>query len=586
MSATDVASELRSDAPEYVPTFLRCKQSENVTAFESPVVFLMFGCRGAGKSTQSTLLSKTYNLLYLSSGDIYKSGKQPFVELRKILNEHFGDGKERVYNGVVLDRFIANTEFEAFYVQSALRSVGLPVPFVFMLAIDQGLAAKRAEERGDNKGGNQRWRAVEQKAQAITANTVYAPIQCLKTIRVESDMTIDDVFNEIKTTIANQLPPDLFNLQLPREARREVEGTVLVEDYELYMELANDVHTVVGNLRGRRDSAPLSNVGAHLDKEYFSFANKRLRSQLTTMHVTLKADGLRFLVMKHKTRGYIGFPSAFTHCYELNDLFEGVEMAPKPYTELKKWMNDKSCELPADFLLDTEVVVHEKKPTLYIIDFIYFWGLDGRRMQFEQRLKVLREYFGDMKPQGQVIAMKDYVPINKIRTLVEEMKRRTELPVDGLIFQHNGSYRFGSDKFLIKWKPVHLCTVDFRLANGRVENGVWTFDLFVTDDFIEENGFREVAYPGATALIPASVVEENGLQNGMIIEMALSEKESVKKTSPNAPSEKTRWTFRNARNDKPSPNKYSIVTRICELMHVDLDELVSLCEKVPFYRNV
>ncbi|KEG10974.1 putative RNA guanylyltransferase [Trypanosoma grayi] len=544
-----------------------------------PVVFLMFGCRGAGKTTQSELLAKEYNLLNISSGTIYREGKQPFVELRRILLEEFSEGKERRYNGVVLDRFVANSEFDAFYVQSALNAVKLPIPFVFMLAVDPGLAAKRAESRGDNKFGHQHWRAVEQKAQAVTANTIYAPIGRLKTIRITDDATIENVFKEIKSTIETELPVDPSGIALPSAARREVKGMRLIGDYETYMKLAADVHAAVGNTYGRRDSAPLSSIGAYLDKEYFSYGHKNLRSLLSTFHVTLKADGERYLLVKHKEHGYIGFPAVFTHCYDMNGLFEGVEMRCDLSAESQKAITRKNLNLPVEFLLDTELVIHDGQPTFYVLDYVYFWGLEAKKIQFESRLKILREYFGRMASAARVVLLKDYVPINKLRTLIPKWKD-AHLPIDGLVFQHNDTYRIGRDKFLVKWKPVEQCTVDFRLANGVAKGDEWTFELMVSDDATENSGFGEILYPGAVAPLPAAVVKENHLCNGMIVELFLERKETEEGASASAA---TRWSFRGVRNDKPAPNKYSIVKKIVELKHLDLEELTDLCEKVPFY---
>ncbi|RNF02574.1 RNA guanylyltransferase [Trypanosoma conorhini] len=584
-------SSFNPDAPVFIPTFLRQSVSNGMGAEEGgcapsaphrerPLVFLIFGCRGAGKTTQSERLAKEHNLLRISSGNIYIEGKQPFVELRRILLEEFGEGKERRFNGVVLDRFVANSEFDAFYIQSALDAVKLPVPFVFVLAIDPALAAERAGLRGDNKVAHQHWRAIEQKAQAVTANTVYAPIGCLKTIRVTKERTAEDVFAEIESTIQTQLPANPESIKLRPAARREAKGMKLIDNYETYIELVVDVHAAVGNVSGRKDTAPLSTIGAYLDKEYFSFGHKNLRSLLSTFHVTLKADGQRYLFVKHKRYGYIGFPAAFTHCYDVNKLFEGVELSCEVSPEAQKFITDKQHDRPVEILFDTELVIHEGNPVFYVLDYLYLGGLEGKQMRFESRLKVLRDFFGRLAPVTQVIALKDYVPINMLRTLVPKWEE-AHIPIDGLVFQHGDVYKIGRDKFLVKWKPVEHCTVDFRLANGVLEGDQWNFELMVTDDISGNGGFGEIPYEGASTTIPAAVVEENHLCNGIIVELALLRGQGATEgeKSPAA----TRWSFRGVRNDKPSPNKYSIVKKIVELKHLSLEELVELTERVPFY---
>lgn len=42
------------------------------------------------------------------------------------------------------------------------------------------------------------------------------------------------------------------------------------------------------------------------------------------MYVTLKVDGERFLVIKHRDLGFIGFPAAFTHCFDFNVFFTNL----------------------------------------------------------------------------------------------------------------------------------------------------------------------------------------------------------------------------------------------------------------------
>ncbi|ESL06097.1 RNA guanylyltransferase [Trypanosoma rangeli SC58] len=585
-------SSFNPDAPVFIPTFLR-QPAKNAMGAEGrdhaslvphrgcPLVFLIFGCRGAGKTTQSERLAKEYNLLQISSGNIYLERKQPFVELRKILLEEFGEGKERRFNGVVLDRFVANSEFDAFYIQSVLDAVKLPVPFVFVLAIDPALAAERAGMRGDNKVAYQYWRAIEQKAQAVTGNVVYAPIGCLKTIRVTKEDTAEDVFREIETTIQTQLPVNPESIKLPRAARCEANGMKLIDNYEDYMGIVVDVHAAVGNVSGRKDTAPLSTIGAYLDKEYFSFGHKKLRSLLSTFHVTLKANGQRYLFVKHKCYGYIGFPAAFTHCYDVNNLFEGVEISCEVPPDAQKFITDKKrCDQSVEILFDTELVIHDGNPVFYVLDYLYLGGLEGKQMRFEARLNVLREFFGRLASVTSVIRLKDYVQINMLRTLMPKWEE-AKIPIDGLVFQHSDVYKIGRDKFLVKWKPIEHCTVDCRLANGALEGGQWTFELMVTDDVSGNCGFGEIPYEGAHTTIPATVVHENHLCNGIIVELELMRGKEA--TEGEASPAVTRWSFRGVRNDKSSPNKYSIVKKIVELKHLTLEELVELCEKVPFY---
>lgn len=585
-------STLRADAPLFIPTCLRQPGVNGAAELtgsrealapsrKRPLVLIIFGSRGSGKTTQSNLLAEEYNLLNISSGTLFREGKQPFVELRKILLAEFGEGKERRYNGVVLDRFVAKSKFDAFYIQSILNLVMLPVPFAFMLSIDLKLAAKRAESRGDEKKGHHYWRLVEQKAQSVTANTVYAPIGCLKTIHVTNDATKEDVFAEIKSTIETQLPETLESVTFSAAARHEAKGMKLIDVYETYMKIAADVHAAVGNVYGRRDAAPLSSIGSYMDRDYFVSGDRNLRALLSTFHVTLKADGERYLLAKHKSYGYIGFPQAFTHCYDLNELFQGLELSCNFSSETTQNSRFQRPEKSVEFLFDTELMVHDGHPTFYVLDFVYFGGLEGKKIPFEKRLQTLRDYFDEHTSAAHVVCLKNYVPISKLRTLLPRWGE-TKLPIDGLVFQHSKVYKIGRDECLVKWKPIDMCTADFRLANGVIEGGDWVFELMVTDDVLEDAGLGEILFDGALARLPAAVVEENRLCGGMVVEMALVEKKETAGKKRTSVATQTRWSFRGVRDDKLSPNKHSVVRKIVEMEHLDFEELLELCEKVPF----
>ncbi|CAJ1032431.1 Adenylate kinase/AAA domain/mRNA capping enzyme, catalytic domain/mRNA capping enzyme, C-terminal domain containing protein, putative [Leishmania lindenbergi] len=544
-----------------------------------PLIVMVFGCRGSGKTTQAENIAERYHLLHLSSGDMYKEGKQPFAEVERAVKENFGpEAKNRSYNGLVLDRFVATGEMDAYYLQAALNARQLPVPIVFWLQVDPKEGLRRAQSRGDQKAGADHWRYVEQRAQAEIADHVYKKIGVLHIIDCNM-LEARRVGDRIYSIIDGLFPKRNRSIRLPLATPiAGYEKFHLLDDYSDFQQLSKEVHAAIGNTSGRTDSAPLSSIGGYIDAS--SFANRQECKRMSSMYVTLKVDGERFLIVKHSHFGVLGFPFVFTGCYDFNVLFD-----PLKFPNALEMVGDRQEEASGiEWMLDAEMTnsnsePNQPQPLLHIIDYVYFGGKQAKRTPFFERYELLREWFRLMvQNSGEAgayapVMLKQYVPINDLPKLLPCFED-APFAVDGIVFQGNTIYKFGLDKFLLKWKPLQLCTADFRLMNGeKTEDGVTVFDLFTTENE------QEVSFPGAVGVFTEMQMHAYQLRNSVIVELELAD--VVERAGPNGQSA-TQWVFHRLRVDKPRPNKTSVVESIVRLKHLTYQELLDHCKVLRF----
>ncbi|CAC9524516.1 RNA_guanylyltransferase_-_putative [Leishmania infantum] len=544
-----------------------------------PLIVMIFGCRGSGKTTQAENIAERYHLLHLSSGDMYKEGKQPFAEVEQAVKDNFGpDAKDRSYNGLVLDRFVATGEMDAYYLQAALNVCQLPVPLVFWLQVDPKEGLRRAQSRGDQKAGSDHWRYVEQRAQAEIADRVYKKIGVLHVIDCNA-LEARRVGDRIYSIIDGLFPKRSRNIRLPPATPvAGYDKFQLLDDYSDFQQLTKEVHAAIGNTSGRTDSAPLSSIGGYVDAG--SFANRQECKRMSSMYVTLKVDGQRYLVVKHSHFGVLGFPFAFTGCYDFNVLFD-----PLMFANAFEMVGDRQEEANGiEWMLDAEMSTSagessQPQPLLHIIDYVYFGGKQAKRTPFFERYELLREWFRLMvQNSGEAgayaaVVLKHYVPINELPKLLPRFED-APFAVDGIVFQGNTIYKFGLDKFLLKWKPLQLCTADFRLMNGeKTEDGVTVFDLYTTENE------QEVPFPGAVGVFTEMQMRAYQLRNSVVVELELAD--VVERAGPNG-QPATQWVFHRLRVDKPRPNKTSVVESIVKLKHLTYQELIDHCRVLRF----
>ncbi|CCW62792.1 unnamed protein product [Phytomonas sp. EM1] len=541
---------------------------------ENPLVVLVYGCRGGGKSTQSQILAERYHLLWVSSGNLFREGKKPFRELERIVQEQFGPQGLRAYNGLVLDRFIVKSEVDAYYIESILREANLPTPLVFWLQVDPRVGMARAESRGEVKPALEQWRHIEKVAHEAAAEKVYRP--CGRLVEVNcntldkeaaSQVIIDAVERFIRDPNRNAVTLPVLSVASANIALPPIVKYTVVE------QLKKAIHVAVGNSAGRTDSSPLCSIGGYVDREFFKNARRNRSFVAHFMNVTLKVDGQRYLVARHREYGFVGFPFIFNCCYNFNNLFVGLELP-------QNFVGDS----PIDVILDAELQVdYQGNTMLHIIDFIYFHGHQAKSISFLDRYQMLKKWipkshhYPTNMESPPHFCLKQYVPINKLHTI---LKKIDEAPfaIDGIVFQHNEVYRFGMDRYMLKWKPQELCTADFRLDRGlRSENGLMRqFQLRVTDSNSKNpESWEEMLFPGAVAVFTSKEVLENHLSEGKIVELCLQkiQKESIV-TQDSQSVHCTLWAFHRVREDKPAPNKFSMVKQIVQLSHLTYEELL------------
>lgn len=580
---TKVSEKPRVDAPEYIPLLARGSASasqrpvltnrEGPTEISptNPIVVLFIGCRGAGKTTQAISLAKEHNLLHISSGDICKEGKEPFTELKAIVKKEFSNFCSRRYSGLALDRFIVRSEIDAYYLQDALSEGRLPVPLVVWLQVDSSVGMDRAASRGDNKEASLFWRLEEQRILPVVAETIFKPIKSLLIVDCNTK-TAEETFNTILEHIRTTNSGRSKGVTLP--AVKNSFSGALVVDFDVYKELSTEIHSAIGNSSARIDSAPLSSMAAYADRRTFTPENIR-KFGLSSSFVTLKADGDRYLLVKHRVKGYYAFPFKFSHCFFVGDHLEECKLAARPSIDPQHELRNKK-ETNIDLILDTELCELERGyGTFFIIDFVYLLSAQGTRTRFAERYKLLQQVMEPLPPlqAGKKVPMtlKQYVSINKLAELLPSLEE-APFPIDGVVFQHGDTYVYGSDKLLFKWKPQELCTADARLADGiEIRRGVWQFHLHVGT--FSDGTWREEAFPGAVAEFTEDEVTQNGLANSSIVELSLKERVSA---------EKSVWQFYRCRHDKTGPNKKMIVEKILEMHHLSYTELLSLVSEIPF----
>lgn len=521
---------------------------------EDPLVILFIGCRGSGKSTQAKMAAEKYNLLHVSSGDLFTNKQDPFVALKKIVKEEFGPSGAHRYCGLALDRFIVRSEVDSYYLQNALHAASLPVPLVVWLRMDFEVGLQRAADRDEQKDAAAYWRSVELRVQSQAAEGVYRPIGSLLTVDAVNSKEV--IFSQVTARIKHTSSGRSKKAALPKLMKSD--DFDLLSDYEVYTSLCKDIHAAVQTKTGRIDAAPLSTMAAYIDRGTLSTFKKE-SSPYRSSFVTLKADGERYLLVKCKGRGLFAFPFKFSHCFSLNC----------PTLKLPNGIDGGVPLHPTiEFVLDTEFCILNGKSTFFVIDFVYFYGCVGTQMRFAQRYGRLCNWMNSFEKNVTspvIVQLKTYVPINRLVDILPSLDA-APFPIDGVVFQHGDVYVFGKDRLLAKWKPKELCTVDFRLRNGRQNDEYWTFDLYVSANTGEEEALK-----GAVVAISNADVN-SGVRDHSIVELSLLDKRA----------NGTTWEFHRRREDKLFPNKNAIAKQIIDMDHLVYPEVVSLTSQVPF----
>lgn len=152
---------------------------------------------------------------------------------------------------------------------------------------------------------------------------------------------------------------------------------------------------------------------------------------------------------------------------------------------------------------------------------------------------------------------------------------------DGLIFTPvNEPYIIGTCDLLLKWKPAHLNTIDFKLDVKWDSQQRPFFLLFVAYC----SGLRFYDYLTAETENEVKLLAN---MNGSIIECSFDPNSITKynKDEPGAAPNAQKpggWKYHRARIDKNSPNDHSVVQKIIESIEnsISQDELISFVPKI------
>lgn len=545
--------------PTKQPTKPQTPATVQPAQFKRPMVILLLGNRGSGKSTQSKLLADTFNLLSLSSGEIVREGKRPLLVLEETLERDFAGGRIGKYNGLVLDRFVALNEADAYYVNTLLAKVNMAIDFVFLLQIDQEVAQKRADAReGETKPKSFQRRMMEHRAQFETCVKVFEPMKNLVCVECDNK-SIDEVFAALKQQVVTNLQG---GQQRPKEMIVEPlfdSKCPFVSDFKLFLEVRGDMHTALGTTAYFADTFPGSQMAGIVDAR--SFEERNHRSVLKTSFATLKADGHRLLLVQH-SKGVFGFINTFMGMYDLSPIITAGSIPPAPADAV-------NTTAPCTLVLDCELLKakgENGRPIILVFDFLYFFGILGAKKFFEVRYKALQSFFGEKQSAWSVLTLKKYVPAKELGSLLADFES-APFGIDGVVFQHAGFYKGGRDPHIYKWKPQELCTADFRLCNAvepQKKGAKWTFHGKVCR--IKDNATDEVTYPECEIRIKDSDVQAHCLSDGSIVECLW-----------NVTNNGAFWKFVRPRPDKLYPNREEIAQSIQQLAHLSYAQLKQSC---------
>jgi adenylate kinase family enzyme len=578
-------------------------------AMTKPLVVLVLGSRGSGKTTQVGLIAQRFNLMPFFSGDVVRSGRMPMPELRRLVEENFGPSAPtpRKYNGIVLDRCITAGDMDVYYLQWALSAApDLGIPLTFLLMMDWEAAMQRAEKRdsanADAKPKSMQRRMIEHRAQFDACENIYAPLKLLKRIDCE-DQTIAAVSLCMENIIKEHIlavnsrtfvPP----ANLPaRFFDGDVATMQAVVDFNLFTSLKQETHAVLHNTTGTIDYAPVSQMSAMVEPSLFDSTRKR--KYMAMSFATLKADGKRLLLVKHRDKGIFGFPQSFQCVYDLGLMFANFSWPQPPACA----SSAAASSSPIEFLLDCEVVRTKRStPTIMAFDFVYFFGEEGKRQPFSARLAKLVAYFAGIPPAAagtgaSPLELKEYVPLCQLRNLLPDYSK-PPFPIDGIVIQADAEYKFGATREIMKWKPSSQCTVDFRLFGGvpppapsasgssKLQARTWVFTGKV-QVVHPDKGIDEETYPNCVIHVSDDDVEKYNLSDGAVVECvkapAAPPQPQPKGAKPGGVSnavESSVWTFVRLRADKMLPNRLEVAQSIERINHMSYDELLKTCDSL------
>ncbi len=129
---------------------------------------VLFGPPGAGKGTQAEVLKKTYNLIHISTGDVFRFNIKNQTELGLLAKSYIDNGnlvpdevtinmlkaeveKNAQANGFIFDGF-PRTESQAAELDSFLAEKNATINAMIALEVEESILVHRLLERGKVSG--------------------------------------------------------------------------------------------------------------------------------------------------------------------------------------------------------------------------------------------------------------------------------------------------------------------------------------------------------------------------------------------------------------------------------------------------
>jgi adenylate kinase len=129
---------------------------------------IIFGPPGAGKGTQSAMLLEKYNLVHMSTGDIFRANIKGETDLGKLAKSYLDRGElvpDKVTIDIVKDFMKMNEDAKGFIfdgfprtlaqgeaLDSILTEENIPIRRVLALEVDEDELTNRLLERGKESG--------------------------------------------------------------------------------------------------------------------------------------------------------------------------------------------------------------------------------------------------------------------------------------------------------------------------------------------------------------------------------------------------------------------------------------------------